>query len=99
MHTNLCSLLGVSSVNIFRSGNRLRYVPTVTVSARICLILADVIVIVATWVKMHRQVRDTMQLQLRTNTSCVMLTDGEHALPSTLFFPQRNPGSGTLYFV
>ena len=44
---------------------------------RISLILADIIVIAVTWIKMHKQARNT--LRIGTTTSIIMLTDGMSA--------------------
>ena len=40
------------------------------------LILADVLVIVATWLKMSRHVKDVLDLEVDANTSTTMLADG-----------------------
>ena len=51
---------------------------TVALLTRISLILGDVIVILVTWVKMHRQLREAMNLRgsIRLSTSAIMITDG-----------------------
>ena len=51
---------------------------TVALLTRISLILGDVIVILVTWVKMHRQLREAVNLRgsIRLSTSAIMITDG-----------------------
>ena len=46
---------------------------------RISLILADIIVIAVTWIKMHKQARHTLSTRIGTTTSIIMLTDGMSA--------------------
>ena len=50
---------------------------TVAISTRVALTLADLIVIIATWVKMFNQVRNAMHLRTEVRASTIMLTDGE----------------------
>ena len=64
------------------------------------LILADIIVIVATWINVRNQVREALDLHIESKTSIVMLTNGKSALRAS--FPQylrATPFTGTLYFV
>ena len=49
---------------------------SVSLVARVSPILADTIVIVATWVTMRRQVQESFSLKLRPSTSSIMLADG-----------------------
>ena len=48
----------------------------VSILTRVSLLLADLIVIVATWIKVHSQVRESFNLRIESKTSAVMLTNG-----------------------
>ena len=49
---------------------------TVALLTRIPLMLADLIVILVTWIKMGRQVWDAMRLGQDMKVSTILLTDG-----------------------
>ena len=53
----------------------------VAILTRISLILADIIVIAVTWIKMHKQARNALNTQIGMTTSIIMLTDGMSAHP------------------
>ena len=55
---------------------------TVSMLARVSVILADTIVIGATWMSLHRQVKESLELRLRSRTSAILLADGELAFTS-----------------
>ena len=56
----------------------------VAVTARVAMIVADILVIAATWIKLYRTVRDTRDLQLPVTASAVLLTDGMSNAPDKL---------------
>ena len=47
-----------------------------SVVARVSVIIADAIVIGATWLRMRHQVSEAFDARMRETTSMVMLTDG-----------------------
>lgn len=49
---------------------------SVSVLARGSMILADTVVIVATWITMRQQVQGSFDLKMKSSTSAVMLADG-----------------------
>ena len=47
-----------------------------SVIARVSMIIADAIVITATWLRMHRQAKEALTVRIHSSLSTVMLTDG-----------------------
>ena len=52
----------------------------VAIVTRSSVIIADIIVVVITWVRMHGQVREGLRLKLQSTTSSVMLAAGAETL-------------------
>ena len=57
---------------------------TVVLCTRLSLIIADLLVIVLTWVKTYRHVRQASSLQMRVGISATLLRDGVYSLKRVL---------------
>ena len=55
---------------------------SVPILSRCSLIVADMIVLAVTWVKLRGQVKEALDLDLAATISTVMLADGMRASPS-----------------
>lgn len=79
------------------------YRPKVTLSSRLSIIIADVLVIAVTWHRTFRHVREATRLGIRTSISSVMLKDGTfthhlHEIDSQSSCFSNPALTGSLYF-
>ena len=97
MHTE-CLLLAVRLHRSEVKNDVLIRLLVVSIAMQVSQMLADIVVIVVTWLTTHRQAREVLRLHIGPSASAIMLADGE-LTPSRVSLSVLTVRPGSVYFL